>query len=93
MTTLLVFGATGTIGTPVMNRLMETNIRETRIKIFTSSKSASTEPKASLLAGWKQKGAEIITGDINDESAVNKAYEGIRRDLKILAATWMESDR
>lgn len=75
---LLLFGATGTIGSYILDAILSTRDQFGRIAIFTSARTAET--KASYLNDLKtQKNVEVIVGDIEDEGAVKAAYEGMYR--------------
>ncbi|KAK1997361.1 NmrA-like family protein [Colletotrichum falcatum] len=70
---ILVFGATGNIGVFITNALLDASPPFGQIAIFTSP--ATVEKKASLLDGWKKKGAKIISGDVDDKEQVKAAYK------------------
>ena len=72
---LLLFGATGQIGTFILDALLSARDKFERIAIFTSQNTVET--KADSLAQLKKNGVEIIVGEISDEEAVGKAYEGM----------------
>lgn len=71
---ILLFGATGVIGKPITNALIQNESAFDRIVVFTASDSE--EPKKSLLAGWKASGVEVVVGDVGNESQVREAYKG-----------------
>ncbi|KAK1589915.1 NmrA-like family protein [Colletotrichum navitas] len=70
---ILVFGATGNIGVFITDALLDASPPFGQITIFTSP--ATVEKKASLLDGWRKKGAKIVSGDIDDEEQVKTAYK------------------
>ncbi|KIN00005.1 hypothetical protein OIDMADRAFT_181258 [Oidiodendron maius Zn] len=72
---LLLFGATGQIGAFILDALLSARDEFERIAIFTSQNTVET--KADSLVRLKKNGVEIIVGEISDEEAVGKAYEGI----------------
>ncbi|KAJ5585084.1 uncharacterized protein N7459_004884 [Penicillium hispanicum] len=72
---LLLFGATGQIGSFILDAILSARAHFGRIVVFTSARTAET--KASLLDQLKQQHVEIVVGDVEDESAVKAAYEGI----------------
>jgi uncharacterized protein YbjT (DUF2867 family) len=75
---LLLFGATGTIGSYILDAVLSTRDQFGRIAIFTSVRTAET--KASHLNDLKtQKNVEVIVGNVEDEDVVKAAYEGIHR--------------
>lgn len=75
---LLLFGATGTIGSYILDAILSTRDQFGRIAIFTSARTAET--KASHLNDLKtQKNIVVIVGNVEDENAVKAAYEGVYR--------------
>jgi hypothetical protein len=64
------------IGRPntVLQELYNTQSSFGKIRFFTSSNTA--EMKSGVINGWKEKGIEVIVGDVNSEEDVKKAYEG-----------------
>ncbi|KAK2057431.1 NmrA-like family protein [Colletotrichum caudatum] len=70
---ILVFGATGNIGVFITNALLDATPPFGQIAVFTSP--ATVEKKASLIDGWKKKGAKIVSGDIGDKEQVKAAYK------------------
>lgn len=68
---ILLFGATGSIGSFILNAILAQRSQFGRIAIFTSPRTA--ESKGDVL---KKQGVEVIIGDIEDESAIKAAYEG-----------------
>ncbi|KAI1080824.1 isoflavone reductase family protein [Whalleya microplaca] len=71
---ILVLGATGVIGKVVTSALLNAKSHFERIGIFTSEETAAH--KTQLLDSFRDRGADVIVGDINDHSLVLKAYEG-----------------
>ncbi|KAF1843781.1 NAD(P)-binding protein [Cucurbitaria berberidis CBS 394.84] len=71
---VLVFGATGLIGKYIIQELYNARSSFEKIGFFTSK--TTVENKADEVNEWKEKGVEIIVGDVNSEDDVNKAYEG-----------------
>ncbi|KAJ5157360.1 uncharacterized protein N7482_008460 [Penicillium canariense] len=76
---ILLFGASGTIGRFILNAILSERSQFGRIAVFTSPRTA--ESKGSFL---KKQGVEVITGDIEDESAIKAAYEGITTVISAL---------
>jgi uncharacterized protein YbjT (DUF2867 family) len=68
---ILVFGATGTIGSYILDAILAQREQFGRIAVFTSARTAETKGDA-----LKKKGVEVIVGDLEDENAVKAAYEG-----------------
>ncbi|KAE8155089.1 hypothetical protein BDV25DRAFT_37661 [Aspergillus avenaceus] len=73
---LLLFGATGTIGIHILQAVLAARDQFHRVAVFTSPATAAA--KKDLLESWKEtKRLEVLVGDLQDEDAVQKAYEGI----------------
>ena len=72
---ILIFGATGLIGKHIADALFEAKASFNKIGIFTSE--GSVKRKAEIFKGFRSKGAEIITGDLQNEQDVLKAYKGL----------------
>jgi len=72
---VLVFGATGTIGRPIVTELINNKSSFDRLVVFTSP-GGSAQKKA-LLDSWKAAGVEILEGDVTNKEQILKAYEGI----------------
>lgn len=72
---VLFFGATGTIGIPIVTAVLQNKSSFQRLVIFTSPGGDAKKQK--LLADWKSHGVEVIEGDIEDEGVVLKAFEGL----------------
>jgi uncharacterized protein YbjT (DUF2867 family) len=72
---LLMFGATGYIGTYIIEAILKAKDSFGRIAIFTSSDTAGN--KARQLEKLKELGVEIITGDVTKKEDVLMAYEGV----------------
>jgi uncharacterized protein YbjT (DUF2867 family) len=71
---ILLFGATGVIGKYILEQLIEANPAFEKIGIFTSP--GTVEKKSEDLEKLKEKGVEVVVGDVNSESDVKKAFEG-----------------
>lgn len=71
---ILLLGATGQIGTFILNAILSARDQFHRIAIFTSPHTAQT--KASHLETLKQQNVEVIVGSIEDGDAIQAAYEG-----------------
>ena len=71
---ILLFGATGTIGSFVLDAILTERPQFDRVAIFTSPHTA--EAKASQLNKLKEQGVEVIVGNVENENAVKAAYEG-----------------
>lgn len=71
---ILFFGATGTIGEPILRILLENLVLFQRLAIFTSP--GGSEKKQETLLDLKSKGVEVITGDIRNEQEIRNAYRG-----------------
>lgn len=71
---LLIFGATGTIGKIIVNSILSTKSSFDRVAVFTSP--ATKKSKGHELELLRHSDVEIILGDIHDEVHVLKAYQG-----------------
>ncbi|KAK2743566.1 hypothetical protein FQN55_007164 [Onygenales sp. PD_40] len=72
---ILIFGATGTIGTYILNSLITGKSHFNRLAIFTSP--STVENKADTIADLKARGVEVIVGDVRSEEDVWGAYKDI----------------
>lgn len=71
---ILLFGATGYIGTYILAKILKSRADFGRIVVFTSP--ATFQAKLDHIESLKKQGVEIITGDVTKESQIVKAYEG-----------------
>lgn len=72
---LLLFGATGNIGTHILDAILTARQEFDRVAIFTSPATAAS--KKDFLDNLKRSNnVEVLVGDLQDEDAVKKAYEG-----------------
>lgn len=71
---LLLFGATGQIGSFILESILTARNSFNRVAIFTSTRTA--EAKSAYLNKLQHHKIEIITGDIEDENAIKAAYKG-----------------
>ncbi|KAJ5894587.1 hypothetical protein N7495_006278 [Penicillium taxi] len=75
---ILLFGATGQIGTFILDAILTARSQFDRIAIFTSAATAEKDQKKhSYIEKLKQQNVEVIVGSLEDESAVKAAYEEI----------------
>jgi uncharacterized protein YbjT (DUF2867 family) len=74
---ILLFGATGVIGKFILEQLIDASPAFKKIGIFTSPGTAQS--KGEDLAKFKDKGVEVVVGDVNSESDVKRAFEGVFR--------------
>ncbi|KAG9232619.1 putative isoflavone reductase like protein [Amylocarpus encephaloides] len=72
---LLVFGATGYIGTYIIDKIVENKSSFGRIVVFTSPRTS--KKKGGTVEKLKSEGVEVIVGDASKEAEVVKSYEGI----------------
>ncbi|KOC14200.1 isoflavone reductase family protein [Aspergillus flavus AF70] len=73
---ILLFGATGNIGTYILQAILTARDEFDRIAIFTSQATAAS--KKDYLDDLKRtKNVEVLVGDVQDQDAVRKAYHGI----------------
>jgi nucleoside-diphosphate-sugar epimerase len=71
---VLLFGATGLVGTHIMRHLLAKKARFDRIAVFTSRNTVET--KSELIAQLKAEGVEVICGELTNVDDVKHAYEG-----------------
>ncbi|KAF2827552.1 NAD(P)-binding protein [Ophiobolus disseminans] len=71
---VLMFGVTGLIGQYIFQEIYNAQSSFEKIGFFTSKSTATNKPDE--VNGWKEKGVEVIVGDVNSEDDVAKAYEG-----------------
>ncbi|KAM0561594.1 hypothetical protein ACHAPJ_002762 [Fusarium lateritium] len=72
---ILIFGATGTIGRYITNAIVNAKPGFDQVSIFTSEDTVTK--KAEYIGELKSKGVKIITGDVTNEEDVKKAYQGV----------------
>lgn len=78
---VLVFGATGVIGSYIIQELQKAQPSFEKLGLFTSP--ATAKSKSEEIKGWKGKGVDVIIGDVNSEEDVKKAYEGTQFHLVV----------
>ncbi|CAO2656184.1 Nn.00g049870.m01.CDS01 [Neocucurbitaria sp. VM-36] len=86
---ILVFGATGVIGKYIIQELFNARSSFGKIGFFTSKNTVKT--KADDVNRWKEKGVEVIVGDVNAEDDVKNAYEGYDTIISALGRTTIAS--
>jgi uncharacterized protein YbjT (DUF2867 family) len=72
---ILIFGATGLIGTHITNAIVANKSRWNSISIFTSKDTITSKPIQ--IEELESHGVRVIVGDITSESDINEAYKGI----------------
>lgn len=72
---ILLFGATGQIGTFITEALINAKPSFDRLTVFTSPSTASNKPD--LLNRWKSQGVSVIVGDVDKAEDVRAAYQGV----------------
>ncbi|KAF2266153.1 NAD(P)-binding protein [Lojkania enalia] len=70
---ILLFGATGTIGKYILKALIDDKTSFEKIGIFTSP--GTSKDKADKMKYLKEKGVEVLVGDVNNEENVKAAYK------------------
>lgn len=73
--TILVIGATGAMGRPVVSRLLADEENNWRIRAFTRNPESSHAQK--LLEMGKEGRVELFKGDINDPASIAAAMSGV----------------
>jgi hypothetical protein len=86
---ILIFGASGTIGRYITNQIVDAQLSFPRITIFTSDETLAK--KASFIDGLRSKGVNIITGDVTSVEDVKKAYEGIDTVISAVGRNVLEA--
>jgi aspartate-semialdehyde dehydrogenase len=71
---ILVFGATGVIGKHIIQEIVNAQPSFDKIGLFTSA--STVESKAEEINNWKNKGVDVIVGDVSSEDDVKRSYEG-----------------
>ena len=69
--TLLITGGTGSFGNAVLNRFLETNIKE--IRIFSRDEKKQDDMRNHL----KNKKVKFYIGDVRDYNSIDKAMRGV----------------
>jgi nucleoside-diphosphate-sugar epimerase len=72
---ILVFGATGLIGTHIINELIAAQTSFGRLAIFTSPDTLQRKPDA--ISALKSRGVDVLVGDLTNAADVENAYKGI----------------
>lgn len=81
---ILIFGATGFIGTFITEKVLAAQPAFHHITIFTSPNTVAN--KGDLLEGWKKAGnVTVITGNADSEADVKAAYKEHKIDTVICA--------
>jgi FlaA1/EpsC-like NDP-sugar epimerase len=86
---ILLFGATGTIGSFILDAILPVRDQFNRVAIFTSPHTAET--KAAHLEKLKQQNVEVIVGSVEDEEAIKAAYEGMNLPLSPISQSQSQS--
>ena len=76
---VLLFGATGLIGTHILEAVINAGSRFDRVGIYTSPGTA--ESKAAVLDSLRGRGVEVFVGDVGDEEKIKEAYRGMGMEL------------
>lgn len=71
---ILIFGATGLVGSRITQEIVRNKAKFDRIAVFTSP--GTYESKAAEIQALKDHGVDIIVGDVTNNDDVVKAYEG-----------------
>ena len=72
---ILIFGATGLIGSYIAQEIIRNKSKFEKIVVFTSA--GTFESKTAEMDGFKKAGVEVIVGDVTNANDVTKAYKGI----------------
>ncbi|KAL6410746.1 hypothetical protein AUP68_07178 [Ilyonectria robusta] len=74
-TSILIFGATGQIGRYITDQILAAQPSFAQVAIFTSTETVTS--KADYISKLRSGGVKIITGDVNNEADIKRAYEGV----------------
>ncbi|OAL23074.1 hypothetical protein AYO20_11065 [Fonsecaea nubica] len=85
---VLIFGATGLIGSRITREIVRNKHKFEKIAIFTSP--GSYESKADELKSLEKEGVEIFVGDLNNSADVAKAYQDIDTVVSCLGRNVLE---
>ena len=72
---ILIIGATGTIGKYITDQIVNAEPRFAQITVLTSKEAANK--KAERFNDLRSKGVKVITGDVTNQEDIKAAYEGI----------------
>ncbi|KAK2763864.1 hypothetical protein FQN54_009482 [Arachnomyces sp. PD_36] len=86
---ILLFGATGLIGTHILEALIQSKDSFSRIAIYTSP--GTVERKPDVLDAIKKSGVDVIVGEVGDEKRVGEAYQGIDTVISALGRDALSS--
>jgi len=75
-TNILIFGATGVIGKPIVDELINEKASFRRIAIFTSQGAVTS--KADVIRRFEESGVEVFVGDLSDHEYTRHVLEGTR---------------
>lgn len=75
---ILLFGATGLIGTHILEAIIQSKDSFNRVAIYTSPGTVQKKPEA--LDAIRKRGVEVIVGEVGDEKRVEEAYQGTTND-------------
>lgn len=78
---LLIFGATGLIGSRISREIVRNKFKFERIAVFTSPGTIESKPHE--IEGLKKEGVEIIVGDVTKTDDVVRAYKGNAINMKL----------
>ncbi len=76
---ILIIGSTGSIGKPITNQIISAKASFGRIAILTSQNTVTN--KAEHIGYLREKGVDVLVGDLGVEIDVKNAYKGIPRDF------------
>ncbi|OJK00097.1 hypothetical protein ASPACDRAFT_118019 [Aspergillus aculeatus ATCC 16872] len=82
---ILIFGATGAIGSYITQALLDDRAHFGRFAIFTSPQSLQT--KTEVLDKLRRQGVDILVGDLGNADEVRKAYAGYDTVVSALGRT------
>ncbi|KAI9146877.1 Isoflavone reductase [Paramyrothecium foliicola] len=86
---ILIFGATGSIGKYITDHIVNAQPPFPRVTIFTSE--ATVTQKSEYINELKSKGVAVVTGDVSSEQDVKKAYEGVDTVISAVGRNVLET--
>ncbi|KAH7159455.1 NmrA-like family-domain-containing protein [Dactylonectria estremocensis] len=86
---ILIFGATGNIGRYITNQILAAQPSIAQVAIFTSTETVAK--KGDYIGKLKAQGVKIITGDVNNEQDIKRAYEGVDTVISAVGRNVLET--
>ncbi|EXJ84779.1 hypothetical protein A1O3_05451 [Capronia epimyces CBS 606.96] len=87
---LLIFGATGLVGSRITREIVRNKSQFERIAIFTSRTTVESATKSEQIASLQKEGVGVIVGDVTSAGDVARAYSGIDTVISCLGRNALE---